>query len=57
MEAQQPGAGVDAFCRLLSRSRNLKFSAVIKEAQLQPPFTADAMQETADFLKSAFAAN
>ena len=52
LEAEQPGDGVDAFCRLLNRTHHRKFSFVLNEAGLDSPFEEATMQKTADFLKS-----
>ena len=52
LEAEQPGAGVEAYCRLLNRTHHRKFSFVLNEAGLDSPFEEATMQKTADFLKS-----
>ena len=54
METEEPGAGVEAFRRLLGRSRGVRFSAFLNEAGLDSPFDADTMTKTAAFLKKAF---
>ncbi len=57
MEADEPGAGVVAFCRLLRRTHCKKFAAVLEEAGLDSPFEAATMEKTAEFLKEAFGMN
>ena len=57
LEAEEPGAGVDAFCRLLARTRGKKFAAVLAEAGLDSPFEAATLEKTADFLKEVFEMN
>ena len=52
LEAEQPGAGVEAYCRLLNRTHHRKFSFVLDEAGLDSPFAESTMQKTADFLRS-----
>ena len=54
LEAEEPGAGVDAFCRLLDRTRGKKFAAVLAEAGLDSPFEAATLEKTAEFLREAF---
>ena len=54
MEAEEPGAGVDAFCRLLDRTHGKKFAAVLEEAGLDSPFEEASMEKTAAFLKEVF---
>ena len=57
MEAETPGAGVEAFCRLLGRTHGKGFAAVVEEAGLGDPFAAETMERTAAFLKNAFDMN
>ncbi|MBO6061473.1 MAG: hypothetical protein J6P98_05085, partial [Clostridia bacterium] len=57
MEAEEPGAGVDAYLRLLDRTRGKKFAAVIEEAELDSPFEAETIEKTAEFLSGAFELN
>ena len=57
LEAENPGAGVEVFCRLLNRTHRRKFSAVLAEAGLESPFEAAAMEKVAAFLKDAFEMN
>ncbi len=52
LEAEQAGAGVEAYCRLLNRTHHRKFSFVLNEAGLDSPFEESTMQKTVDFLKS-----
>ena len=52
IEAEQTGAGVEVFCRLLNRTHNKKFAYVLNEAGLDSPFEEATIQKTADFLKS-----
>ncbi len=54
MEAEEPGAGVEAFCRLLGRTHGKKFAAVLAEVGLDSPFEEAALEKTAAFLKDAF---
>ena len=54
LEAEEPGAGVAAFCRLLERTRGKKFAEVLSEAGLDSPFEAATLEKTADFLRKAF---
>ena len=54
LEAEQPGAGVDAFCRLLDRTHGKKFTAVLAQAGLDSPFEETTLEKTAEFLKGAF---
>ena len=54
MEAENPGAGVAAFCRLLNRTHGKKFSIVLEEAGLDSPFAPETLERTAEFLKDAF---
>ncbi|MBR5948104.1 MAG: hypothetical protein IKZ82_05585 [Clostridia bacterium] len=57
LEAENPGAGVDAFCRLLNRTHGKKFAAVLAETGLDSPFEEAALEKTAAFLKDAFDMN
>lgn len=57
LEAEEPGAGVAAFCRLLDRTHGKKFAAVLAEAGLDSPFEAATLEKTADFLKVVFEMN
>ena len=57
LEAEEPGAGVEAFCRLLNRTHGKKFAAVLAEVGLDSPFEADTLEKTAAFLKDAFGMN
>ena len=57
LEAENPGAGVDAFCRLLNRTHGKKFAAVLAEVGLDSPFEETALEKTAAFLKNAFDMN
>lgn len=54
LEAEEPGAGVKAFCRLLDRTHGKKFAAVLAEAGLDSPFEAATLEKTAEFLKQVF---
>lgn len=54
LEAEEPGAGIEAFCRLLERTHGKKFAAVLEEAGLDSPFETETMEKTAEFLKQAF---
>lgn len=54
LEAEQPGAGVDAYCRLLNRSRNKHFAAILAGAGLDSPFEAGTLEKTAAFYKKSF---
>ena len=54
LEAENPGAGVDAFCRLLNRTHGKKFAAVLEEVGLDSPFEEATLEKTAAFLKDAF---
>ena len=51
LEAEEPGMGVDAFCRLLDRTRGKKFAFVLKEAGLDSPFEENTIIRTAEFLR------
>ena len=57
LESENPGAGVDAFCRLLNRTHGKKFAAVLAEAGLDSPFEKAALEKTAAFLKDVFDMN
>ncbi len=57
LEAENPGAGVDAFCRLLERTHGKKFAAVLADAGLDSPFEEATLEKTAAFLKDAFNMN
>ena len=57
MEAEAPGAGVEAFCRLLDRTHGKKYAAVQEEAGLDSPFERVTLEKTAEFLKEAFDLN
>ena len=57
MEAEDPGAGVEAFCRLLDRTHGKKYAAVQEEAGLDSPFERVTLEKTAEFLKEAFDLN
>jgi len=57
LEAENPGAGVDAFCRLLNRTHGKKFAAVLEEVGLDSPFEEATLEKTAAFLKDAFHMN
>lgn len=57
LEAEEPGAGVDAFCRLLDRTHGKKFAAVLEEVGLDSPFEAATLEKTAAFLRDAFKQN
>ena len=54
LEAENPGAGVDTFCRLLDRTHGKKFAAVLAEVGLDSPFEEATLEKTAAFLKDAF---
>ena len=54
LEAEEPGAGVDAFCRLLDRARGKRFAAVLADVGLDSPFEEATLEKTAAFLKDAF---
>ena len=54
LEAEEPGAGVEAFCRLLERTHGKKFAAVLADVGLDSPFDAAALEKTAAFLRDAF---
>lgn len=54
LEAEEPGAGVAAFCRLLNRTHGNKFAAVLAEAGLDSPFESATLEKTAEFLKETF---
>lgn len=54
LEAEEPGAGVDAFCRLLNRTHGKKFAAVLAEVGMDSPFEEATLEKTAAFLKDAF---
>lgn len=53
LEAEEPGAGVEAFCRLLDRTHGKKFAFVLAEAGLESPFEKGTVEQTADFLRDA----
>ena len=53
LEAEEPGAGVEAFCRLLDRTRGKKFAFVLAEAGLDSPFAEETVEQTAVFLRDA----
>ncbi|MBR5719218.1 MAG: hypothetical protein IKX16_09400 [Clostridia bacterium] len=57
LEAENPGAGVDAFCRLLERTHGKKFAAVLADVGLDSPFEEATLEKTAAFLKDAFDMN
>ena len=57
LEAEEPGAGVEAFCRLLDRTHRKKFAAVLAEAEPDSPFEAATLEKTEEFLKEAFGMN
>lgn len=57
LEAENPGAGVDAFCRLLERTHGKKFAAVLADAGLDSPFEEATLEKTAAFLRDAFNMN
>ena len=57
LEAENPGAGVAAFKRLLHRTHAKKFSAALAEAGLDSPFEEATLEKTAAFLKDAFDMN
>lgn len=57
MEAEETGAGVEGFIRLLGRTHGNKFMAVLEEAELDSPFEAETMEKTAEFLKEVFGQN
>lgn len=57
LEAEKPGAGVDAFCRLLNRTHGKKFAAVLAEVGLDSPFEEATLGKTAEFLKDTFNIN
>ena len=57
MEAEEPGVGVEAFCRLLDRTHGKKFIAVMEEAGLENPFERDVLEKTAVFLKKVYEMN
>ena len=54
MDAENPGAGLDAFNRLLDRTPGKQFSAVIEEAGLENPFEASTLNKIAEFIKKTF---
>ena len=54
MEAESEGSGVEAFIRLLGRSKGLKFSAALREAELDDPFELSTVEKTAAFLRKVF---
>ena len=54
LESEEPGAGVEAFCRLVNRSKGIKFLAVLAEAGLESPFEASALEKTSEFLKKSY---
>ena len=54
LEKEEPGAGVEAFCRLLERTHGKKFAAVLADVGLDSPFDAAALEKTAAFLRDAF---
>lgn len=54
LEAEEPGAGVDAFCRLLNRTHGKKFAAILAEVGMDSPFEEATLEKTAAFLKDAF---
>lgn len=53
LEAEETGAGVEAFCRLLDRTRGKKFAFVLNEAGLDSPFEENTIAQTAAFLREA----
>ena len=53
LEAEEAGAGVEAFCRLLDRTHGKKFACVLAEAGLESPFEKGTVEQTADFLRDA----
>ena len=57
LEAENPGAGVDAFCRILDRTHGKKFAAILNETGLDSPFEEDTLQKSAAFLKDTFGIN
>ena len=57
LEAENPGAGVDAFCRLLNRTHGKKFAAVLEEVGLDSPFEEATLEKTAAFLIDDFHMN
>ena len=51
LEANRPGAGLDAFCRLMNRSPWAGVDIVVKNAKLQSPFSGDTLEQLAVFLR------
>ena len=54
MDLAEPGAGVDAFCRLLDRTHGKRFLEVLEEAGLDDPFEAATLEKIAAFIKKSF---
>lgn len=57
LEAEEPGAGVEAFFRLLDRTRGKKFTAVLAEAGLDSPFDSAEFDKLTEFFKTVFELN
>lgn len=51
LEAENPGAGVDAYFRLLDRDHEAGVQKVMEDAGLENPFRDGAMEQTARFLR------
>lgn len=56
-EDETPGAGVDAFFRLLDREGGAGVQQVMKDAELNNPFRSDSLSETADFFMEKLGLN
>ena len=54
MEAESEGSGVEAFIRLLGHTKGLKFSAALREAELDDPFEKSTIEKAAAFLRKVF---
>lgn len=53
-DAAEPGAGLEAFNRLLNRTHGKQFAYVLNEAGLDNPFEAETLNKTAEFFKKTF---
>ena len=51
LEMQNPGAGLEAFCRLLERSPWAGVDIIAKNAKLQSPFASATLEQLAEFFK------
>ena len=51
LEANDPGAGLEAFCRLLERSPWAGVDIIAKNAKLQSPFASETLEKLAAFLR------